>query len=221
MSGLTGVLSLAILDSLNPSAVLVTLYLLLRAKPYALRTLTYIAAVFVTYLMVGVVLVAGLAPVMGLVGAVTRSEAWHVMYGVLGVLLVIYSYFPPGGKSAPTTQREPRSMSYRSIAALGVLITIVEFGTALPYLGAIGILSAQDWPVWRWLLVLILYNMIMVLPLLGLLTCYALLGEQLRGRLEQLWQLVRERAREWWLWAVGAVGGVLILNSVVHFWVGR
>ncbi len=100
---------------------------------------------------------------------------------------------------------------------LGVVVTLVEFSTALPYLGAIGILGAGEVALPTAVGVLVLYNVVMVLPPLGLLAGYVALGERIRARLDQLWNWIRGRARAAWLWVVGALGGVLVLNSVLHF----
>ena len=53
-------LGLALLDSLDPSALAVTIYLLLQGRSYASRVLTYVSAVFAAYLAIGVLLMLGL-----------------------------------------------------------------------------------------------------------------------------------------------------------------
>ena len=54
------VLALAVLDSVNPSAIVVTLYLLSVATRARVRVAVYIGAIFVTYLALGVLMVLGL-----------------------------------------------------------------------------------------------------------------------------------------------------------------
>ncbi|REJ33699.1 MAG: GAP family protein, partial [Bacillota bacterium] len=59
METLLAIGGLALLDSINPSALLATLYLLKRSRPAAAVT-TYMAGVFVTYFTVAVLLMLGL-----------------------------------------------------------------------------------------------------------------------------------------------------------------
>jgi hypothetical protein len=49
---LLALLALALVDSINPSAIVVTLYLLSRNR-VAAQVFTYIAAIFLTYLTLG------------------------------------------------------------------------------------------------------------------------------------------------------------------------
>ena len=56
-------LGLALVDSLNPSAIGVTVYLLLAEGRYVMRVLNYLSGVFVTYLGIGVLLLLGVTAV--------------------------------------------------------------------------------------------------------------------------------------------------------------
>ena len=56
---LLGFLALAVVDSINPSAIVVTLYLLSRERA-ATQVTVYIAAIFLTYLTLGVAVMAGI-----------------------------------------------------------------------------------------------------------------------------------------------------------------
>ena len=56
---LLGFLALALLDSINPSAIAITLFLLSRGRS-PVQVGVYIAAIFATYLTLGVVMMAGL-----------------------------------------------------------------------------------------------------------------------------------------------------------------
>ena len=78
-----GVLFLAVIDSINPSAIVVTLYLLSMAGSRALvQVVVYVGAIFVTYLLLGVMMVLGiesLLPSLGgvlAVGPASSSRAW-------------------------------------------------------------------------------------------------------------------------------------------------
>ena len=79
---MTGVLppvfGLALLDSLNPSAVAITLYLLLSGGAFVPRVLSYAAGIFAANLVLGSVLMLGLGSVWGLFDG-------PVAYGTQGV----------------------------------------------------------------------------------------------------------------------------------------
>ena len=60
---LASLLGLALLDSLNPSALAVTLYLLLPGRPFAGKVLTYVAGGFSSYLVLGALIMAGLGSI--------------------------------------------------------------------------------------------------------------------------------------------------------------
>ena len=57
---IVAVLALAVLDSVNPSAIVVTLYLLSVATRAHVQVAVYIGAIFVTYLAFGALMVLGL-----------------------------------------------------------------------------------------------------------------------------------------------------------------
>jgi hypothetical protein len=55
---LFALLALAVVDSINPSAIVVTLYLLSREREPA-QILVYVAAIFLTYLTLGAMMMLG------------------------------------------------------------------------------------------------------------------------------------------------------------------
>jgi len=56
---LLSLLALALVDSINPSAIVVTLYLLGRQRVPA-QVVVYVAAIFVTYLTLGAMMMSGI-----------------------------------------------------------------------------------------------------------------------------------------------------------------
>lgn len=84
---------LALLDSINPSALAMTLYLVTTGSR-AGRVLTYIAAVFVTYVTVGLSLLLGLGTLLGAFGGVFESTAAYAVQAAVGAAMLIYSFVP-------------------------------------------------------------------------------------------------------------------------------
>ncbi len=210
---LVSVLGLALLDSINPSALAVTMYLLLQGGSYAPRVLTYLSAVFTSYLSIGVLLMLGLGSVWGYVD----GPAAYVVQGIIGALLLGYAVFAPDKPRREEKPRTPRSRGLGAIFLLGVTITVVEFSTAFPYLGAIAILTNADLTVVRWLPILVGYNLIFVLPPLLLMVLYGAFGLRLRERFELLRERFGRGSRETLLWITGLVGFFLLADSLAYF----
>lgn len=210
---LASLFGLALVDSLNPSALAVTIYLLLQGKPYVGKVLTYISAVFLSYLGIGVLLMLGLGSVWGYVdGAVT-----YAVQGVAGALLLGYALLAPDKPRGKKELRAPRSRSLAAVFLLGVTITLVEFTTAFPYLGAIAILTNAEMAVAGWLPVLVVYNVIFVLPPLLLLATHGMFGARIRDRFERLRERFEGGSRETLLWIFGIVGFLLLADSLAFF----
>lgn len=72
------ILILCLLDMLNPSAIAVTIYLLLTSPQYSTRVLSYAAGMFTTYFGCGLVLMLGL----GSVGQALESPVAYAIEGV-------------------------------------------------------------------------------------------------------------------------------------------
>lgn len=210
---LISVLGLAFLDSVNPSALIVTLWLLGR-RGYASKVSAYLAAVFATYFAVGALLLLGLSAVWDYLSGPVGYGA----QGVLGAAMLLYAFFPLGGAGKEGRLRPPESGGVLGLVALGVAVTAVEFSTALPYLGALAILANAGLPAPAWLAVLVAYNLVFVLPPFSLLALYALFGARLEVRLVRL----RERARgglsrNTLLWVVGIAGFLLLRDALCYF----
>jgi cytochrome c biogenesis protein CcdA len=207
-------LGLALLDSLNPSALAVTIYLLLNGGPYARRVLVYLSGVFLAYLSAGALIMLGLDPVSGYFG----GPAAYGTQGAVGAAMLLYALLAPGKpREEETRVRQPRSWSLGAIFLLGVTVTAVEFVTAFPYLGAIAILTTADLPAAQWLPILVVYNAIFVLPPLLLLAAYVAFGKRLESHLGRYAERLKKEARETMLWLLGIVGFFLLADALRYF----
>lgn len=204
-------LGLALLDSFNPSALAVTIYLLLQGKPYASKVLTYVCAVFVSYLGVGVLLMLGL----GSVWEYVDGSVAYAVQGVVGALLLGYALFAPD-KPPQKKARAPLAVGLPAIFLLGVTITAVEFTTAFPYLGAIAILTNAEMGLAEWLPILVAYNAIFVLPPLVLMALYDAFGTRMGERFERWRERFESGSRGTLLWVLGIVGFLLLADSLAY-----
>jgi cytochrome c biogenesis protein CcdA len=210
------IVGLAVVDSINPSALLATIALLLRGRSARPLVAVYVVAVLATYFAIGLALTLGL----GLTpDAVLESDATYLAQGVLGGAMLAYALVAPGGRRRDPA--EPRGLPAvrrpAAVFALGAAVTVLELPTALPYLGAVGALTRADLAVAEWLALLGLYNLIFVLPPLALLAGHAALGDRAETVLAGLRTRLGRGAREGFLWLLGLVGFFLLADAVGHF----
>ncbi len=217
MELLPAIVGLAVVDSINPSALLATIVLLLRGRAARPLVAVYVAAVLVTYFAIGLALTLGL----GLTPqAVIESDAAYLAQGVLGAAMLAYAVLAPGRsrRRDPATPRKlPAVRGPAAVFALGMAVTVLELPTALPYLGAVGAITRANLAVGDWLPLLVAYNLIFVLPPLALLATHVALGDRTTGLLERLRTRLGGAAREGLLWLLGLVGFFLLTDALSHF----
>jgi cytochrome c biogenesis protein CcdA len=217
MELLPAIVGLAALDSINPSALLATIVLLLRGRPARPLVAVYVVAVLATYFAIGLVLTLGL----GLTPeAVVQSDAAYLVQGMAGAAVLAYALAAPKGRREPSPARHrslPTADRPLAVFALGMAVTVLELPTALPYLGAVGAITRADLTVAEWLPLLAVYNLIFVLPPLLLLAVHVALGARAQVMLEQLRRRLGGAAREGLLWLLGLVGFLLLADALGHF----
>ena len=212
---LLGLLALALVDSINPSAILVTLYLLSGGRVSA-QIVVYVAAIFLTYLTLGVVMMSGLDALLPSLRTMGSGRSGLIVQGVIGLAMLLYAIRTPT-TAASGPRVGPSASSYAALALLGVTVTTMELPTAVPYFGAIALLTTADLPMARWLPLLVLYNVIFVLPPVLLLVGHLVFGSRLDARYADFRERLQTGARETLLWIFGLVGGGLLFWSVVEY----
>ncbi len=216
LGSLLTLLGLALLDSVNPSALAMTLYLLTTGARTG-RVLTYIAAVFVTYFAIGFGLMLGLGALLGTFQGVFETTAAYIVQAVIGATMLIYSFLPNKKEAqvgAETKTKASPSKGFVATLLLGVTITAAEFPTAFPYFGAIGILNGSGLPFLGWLPLLLGYNLIFVTPPLLLFGAYRVFGGRHKAWFERYEKRLKYEARETMLWIVGIVGFLLVSDAL-------
>lgn len=108
---LLALLGLALLDSLNPSALAMTLYLLTTGARTG-RVLTYIAAVFVTYFAIGLGLMLGLGALLGTFQGVFETTAAYLVQAVIGAAMLSYSFLLNREAQDGEETKAPRSQGF-------------------------------------------------------------------------------------------------------------
>ena len=212
---LLGLLALALVDSINPSAIVVTLFLLSRGRVPA-QVVVYVAAIFLTYLTLGTLLMLGIDGLLLSLSPASGGRVALIAQIFIGLAMLLYAIRAPK-TAAPSLRVEPRATTYAALALLGVTVTTMELPTAMPYFGAIALLTSADLPVARWLPLLVVYNAIFVLPPVVFLVGHLAFGSQVDARYADLRKRLEAGARETMLWIFGFVGGGLFLWGVVEY----
>lgn len=213
------VLGLAVVDSVNPSALAVALWWM--ARPGAApRLLAYIAGIALTYTALGIALMLGLGATMQRYGAAFDHPIALALQFALGLGMLAYAIFAPKQSKHADEQPQPRVGGLLGMVLLGMTVTAIEMVTALPYFAAIALMTSATMPVWQWLPLLLVYNAIFVAPPLLLLGLYLIAGRRLQGRFER-WRVSLQRgARETLLWIVG-IAGVALAADAAGRWSGH
>jgi cytochrome c biogenesis protein CcdA len=206
---------LAVVDSINPSAIVVTLFLLSRERVSA-QVVVYVAAIFLTYLTLGALMMSGIDALLPSLSAAGSGRLGLIVQGLIGLAMLLYAIRAPAtATSAPRV--EPSATTFAALALLGVTVTAMELPTAVPYFGAIALLTTAGLPMARWLPLLVLYNAIFILPPVLLLLGHLAFGRRLEARYADLRERLQAGARETMLWIFGLVGGGLLFSSVVEY----
>lgn len=213
MLGLALVLvAIALPDSINPSLILTDIYL--AAGPDARRrTAMFAISVFVVTTAGGVLIALGLADlVRSLVPHLgVAVKYWlFVAGGVVLALGAIGIWIKRRQLAARRRGATTEDRAGQSAVALGVGIAGVELLTAFPYFAAIGIVVGAGVSAPEKAFLLGLYNVVYVLPLIGIAVACAVMGPDAAGALGR----IRDSALNRWPLVVAplaAVVGIVLL----------
>lgn len=134
---------LALLDTLSPAALGVTIYLLLTEKEQlSSRLMIYLLTVAVIYFSVGVAFMLGLDAFLVRFSSIfqNRIVSWAML--IIGGILFIASFYYP--KSKKTNLPGPKSNSKKSMITLGFMTSLIEVGAAFPYFATIGLMNTSN-----------------------------------------------------------------------------
>ena len=183
LSTLVFLAGLALVDSTSVGTLLIPVWMLLAPEVRVRQFLVYLATVAGFYFAVGALLTAGAGSLRGLADGVAGNDVLSWIQLVFGVLLVAASFwFDPkrvrkrrarAGGPDPAERWQSRlaaaRASYRTTAVLGLAAAGIEVASMLPYLAAIGLITAAGVSPVVWLPVLAGYVLVMVLPAVLLL----------------------------------------------------
>ncbi|WP_295656298.1 GAP family protein [uncultured Nocardioides sp.] len=222
-----GLVGLALVDSTSMGTLVLPLVLLVAPRVHVGRYLVFLATVAGFYAAIGLALVAGADRLLELGRDLGDVQALRWAQLALGVTLLVVGVLGDPrrwwrrGTAGPAAVEQPRredawrarlmgqDASYRAVAGVGVLAALVEVASMVPFLAAVGIITAADLPAVGWVPVVLGYCLVMVLPALVLLGVRLGLDRQLHGRLERLAGWLDRRSSGAGLWVVAIVGLLL------------
>ncbi|TCZ78206.1 hypothetical protein E0485_08760 [Paenibacillus albiflavus] len=204
---------LALLDMLSPTALGVTVYLLLTEKErLSSRLMIYLLTVAGLYFLVGVLFMLGLDAMMAAFSSIFQNRIVSWIMLIIGGILFIGSFYYPTNKKSDLPR--PKSKSKASMVTLGFTTTLIEVGAAFPYFAAIGLMTTSNLAAFQWLPILAGYNFIMVLPPLIVFILHLLLGRVMQRPLERLRIKLLKHSGSAISWIMCIVGAILIINSL-------
>lgn len=184
---LLSVAAIAVVDSLNPTAITILLLLLSTPKPET-RSTAFILGVFVGNFAAGAAVTVGLSTFLG-----SWLRQFHGFQEgallIVGVLLIAAGIFLPRFME-PRRLRQVPLHPWQGFL-MGTAEMALELPTALPYLAAIGMISREPLSVLEIVVILLMYNVIFVFPLLALLAAHRLWPHRRRSWASRIAHLFR------------------------------
>ncbi|MGG4264568.1 GAP family protein [Peribacillus simplex] len=204
---------LALLDTLSPATIGVTVYLLLSDTERLTKRLSvYLLTVALFYFAVGVSLMLGLGYLLEIISNVFQNRVVSWTFFIIGGILFIASFFVNPKKNSEL--RLPKTNSILSMIVLGLTTSLIEAGTAFPYFASIGMMVSANLTPIEWISILAAYNFIMILPPLILFGFNLLFGRWITPSLQKLRMKIANNTGSALSWIMCIVGIILIFNSL-------
>ncbi len=172
------VVSIGLVDSINPSTIAPALYLATGPNPRR-QVAQFTLSVFVVYLAGGALVAIGPGQLLrNLVDLDVQQTIRHVAEIVAGVVLIVSAAVVWRRRGRLSERGVPQaSRRGKSGAWLGATITAVELPTAFPYFAAIAAVAGSGLNVVQQFLLLVIFNVCFVLPLIGIIATLTFAGE--------------------------------------------
>lgn len=205
---------LALLDSTSIGTLFIPIWLMLAPGRLKLsRFVVYLGTISVFYFGVGVLIVLGASQVIGHLDS--KIALWGQL--VIGVLLFAVSFRFDSKKKLDTGKWQNRANgSGVALAGVAVLAGVVELATMLPYLGAIGMMSAAGLNAGQIGLLLAGYCLVMIVPALLLLGGRLALRQRIEPFLTRISTWFAEKGAGATGWILGIAGFLVARDAVAR-----
>lgn len=202
----------ALLDTLSPTIIGVTIYLILADRNNRIVRLgAYLLTVVILYFLLGVMLMFGFDYIVGAFASFFQSQFFRWVLFIIGVGLFIGAYYVPAKKNALPT---PQTQGLLSMVLVGIMTFFMEAGTAFPYFAAIGLVATMDISLLYRLLIIAAYNLIMIAPALLLFAGYSFMGKYMHTALVKSWDKLSTSTHSTLSWMMCIVGVIIVLYAI-------
>ncbi len=207
------VISIGLVDSLNPSTIGPALYLAHGDHP-RLRVAEFTASVFLVYLAGGTLIALGPGQLVRSALPHAHATPRHIAEIVAGALLIVTAVIVWRSRARIVRRGLPQPRGRKSSMLMGATIMAVELPTAFPYFAAIAAIVGAGLNPGKSFGLLLIFNLCFIAPLLGILLVLTVAGPRSerfltlgRGFLERRWPHVVAIL-------IGVVGVLAILLGV-------
>jgi cytochrome c biogenesis protein CcdA len=211
---LTYIVVAALVDSVNPNAVAVQIYLLSTPKPIK-RSLAFIVGDFLANLIAGLLITFGLIQLVLQIFS-RFSEIVDLFQFLIGITLVLLScyFYELFSQSKKIEQLKSPKTIYSFF--LGITIAFSEIPTALPYLSVIEKIAQKKTSFSHIIELLTIYNLIFVFPLIILLLVYLFCQQKSVILLDEIQKFVNKWIPKIMRIILGIFGLILIFDSIIN-----
>ncbi|WP_434444431.1 GAP family protein [Lentzea sp. E54] len=207
---------LALLDSTSIGTLFIPIWLMLTPGRLRLsRFAVYLGTITVFYFAVGVLIVLGASQVIEHLDS--KVALWIQL--VIGVFLFVVSFRFDSKKKPDTGKWRNRlnaNGSAPALAGVAVLAGVVELATMLPYLGAIGMMSAAELNPGQIGLLLAGYCLVMIVPAVLLLGGRLALRARIEPFLTRISNWFAEKGAGATGWILGIAGFLVARDAVAR-----
>jgi cytochrome c biogenesis protein CcdA len=213
----TSLVAIAALDSLNPTAVALQIYLLSTPQPVA-RSIALIFGVFLAYWTCGLLIILGLGRAISTIIDAGFSLSELHLYTIqlaIGMILLVVGLRLKLNLQADR-RKQPQNLTVVRTFLLGLGVTIWEFPTALPYLAAIEQIARAKLDLLAIASILGLYNLIFVMPLIILLGIYICFEKQSAILLQRINHAIAIWSPKILRALLVGLGSVLVIDSFAY-----
>jgi cytochrome c biogenesis protein CcdA len=212
-------ISIGVVDSLNPSTIGPALYLTHAEHPRR-RVTEFTAAVFTVYLAGGALIALGPGQLIRSALPHAHATPRHIAEIVAGVILMAAAVIVWRSRDRIVRRGLPQARGRRSSILLGATITALELPTAFPYFAAIAAIVGSGNSITHQVVLVVLYNVCFISPLLVIVLMLTAFGD----RTAQILGTVRKHMRHRWPTVVGVVAivaGAFVITLGVTGLTGR
>lgn len=211
-------MAIAALDSLNPTAIALQIYLLSTPKPIG-RSISFILGVFLTYWTAGIFAILGLRTLVASVisnANVSFPEPYIYTIQLLIGLALLIAGFSLESSHQGDRGKLPKKLTLGSTFLLGMAVTLFDFPTALPYLAAIEQIARAKLDLFGIMGVLGVYNLVFVFPQIMLFGIYVLFHQQSAALLHRISRSIAIWSPKILRALLLGLGILLILDSIAY-----